>query len=250
MRHLLLILFGALGCPEPPEERQKDCIDHLDVLYLNGNKDEALEAAQKLLKTGIKNEKKDFLNESPMTVFSHAFLAMVQFKVRDAERLFELAATKFQKTGKIKEASISYAEQGNSAILLGKFKESDQSLKMATKLLEGNAGEDLPGIKKHISEVNGRLITMIILAKSDADLKMKMELQSKETTTPISLQYDTLNSFGNYFMSTGEYEIANFCFTNALHLVETGLLIPEDARKEIQKNLEKVRLKLKDEKAP
>ena len=56
-----------------------------------------------------------------MTVFSHAFLAMVQFKVRDAERLFELAATKFQKTGKIKEASISYAEQGNSAILLGKF---------------------------------------------------------------------------------------------------------------------------------
>ena len=91
---------------------------------------------------------------------------------------------------------------------------------------------------------------MIILAKSDADLKMKMELQSKETTTPISLQYDTLNSFGNYFMSTGEYEIANFCFTNALHLVETGLVIPEDARKEIQKNLEKARLKLKDEKAP
>jgi len=250
MRHLLLILFGALGCPNPPEEQQKDCIDHLAVLFLSGNKDEALEAAEKVLKTGIKNEKKDYLNESPLTVFSHAFLARIQLNARDAERLFELAATKFQKTGKIKEASISYAEQGNSAILLGKFKESNQSLKMAIKLLEGNAGEDLPRIKRHISEVDGRLITMIILAKSDADLKMKMELQSKEKTTPISLQYDTLNSFGNHFMHTGEYEISNLFYTNALHLVETGLVIPEDARKEIQKNLEKVRLKLKDEKAP
>jgi len=250
MRHLLLILFGALGCPNPPEEQQKDCIDHLAFLFMNGNKDEAVEAAEKVLKTGIKNEKKDYLNESPLTVFSHAFLARIQLNARDAERLFELAATKFQKTGKIKEASISYAEQGNSAILLGKFKESDQSLKMAIKLLEGNSGEDLPRIKKHISEVDGRLITMIILAKSDADLKMKMELQSKEKTTPISLQYDTLNSFGNHFMHTGEYEIANLFYTNTLHLVKTGLVIPEDARKEIQKNLEKVRLKLKDEKAP
>lgn len=250
MRHLLLILFGALGCPNPPEEQQKDCIDHLAVLFMNGNKDEAVEAAEKVLKTGIKNEKQYYLNKSPLTIFSHAILATVQLNVRDAEMLFELAAKKFQKTGKMKEASFSYAAQGNCASYLGKFKESDQNLKMAKSLLVGIDKQDLSDLQKTISDYEVCRKNMLVLVESEDALKTKMALHSKEIATPIGLQYEILNFFGSDNMSTGRFKEANLFFSNAMNLIEEGLVIPEDARKEIQKNLEKVRLKLKDEKAP
>lgn len=241
-----IIFFETVGCKEIKKKEEKNSFDDLAVLYLNGNKNEALEVAEMILKNGIKKQKTDYINESPTTVFSHAFLARVQKNEQVAESLFEFAAKKFQQTKKMKEASISYAEQGLSFMFLGKFKESDQCLKKAINLLEGSDCLDMPRIREIILDYQGRRKTLIMLAESDPDLNKKMALHSKETATPISIQYEILNNFGIYFMSTGEYEESEMCFKNARNLIEAGLTLSEDAKKDIQKNLERVTLKLKE----
>ena len=50
-----IIFFETVGCKEIKKKEEKNSFDDLAVLYLNGNKNEALEVAEMILKNGIKS---------------------------------------------------------------------------------------------------------------------------------------------------------------------------------------------------
>jgi hypothetical protein len=63
--YFFIIFFETVGCKEIKKKEEKNSFDDLAVLYLNGNKNEALEVAEMILKNGIKKQKTDYINESP-----------------------------------------------------------------------------------------------------------------------------------------------------------------------------------------
>lgn len=233
---LLLVEFDG---PKPaPSPADGDPV----ALFLDGKREEALDAAKKLVVQKPTNFKEQ--SQLGQLAFAQGLVANSQDDGFLAEERFKTAARHYLKAGRSQEAALSLGEQAYCLTLLCKFKESEQILKQALEVSGQANQKEPPEYVKNLREYEGIRKKQIQLAESYEDLKKSILLQEKDPTTPIKLQLDILVRFGEYWISQQDWEPAYFHYLTAQKLSDTHPIASEEKKQEIRKNLAKAKSKL------